>query len=131
VSLPIKQFNSIHFKSSPIIFANKIRHFSSSCYFSTRNIDSINNITISPAGKPLIKKFYSNIYDLKSLILKENKNKSGIYKFINKLNGKFYIGSSVNLNRRFSNYFSINYISKIKTHLSISRAMVKYGYKNF
>lgn len=46
-------------------------------------------------------KFYSDAYALKSIILsafgEENKNKrsaTGIYKFTNKLNGNFYIGSS-------------------------------------
>jgi hypothetical protein len=42
-------------------------------------------------------KYYYNMYDFKSIIIKDNKNKSGIYKFTNKLNGNFYIGSSVNL----------------------------------
>jgi group I intron endonuclease len=65
------------------------------------------------------------------MILKENKNKAGIYKFTNKLNGNFYIGSSVNLSRRFTNYFSLSYISKVKNHLTISRAIIKYGYSNF
>jgi len=75
--------------------------------------------------------YYANIYDLKSIILKDNKNKAGIYRFTNKLNGKFYIGSSVNLSRRFTNYFSYSYINKVKNHLTISRALVKYGYYNF
>ena len=39
-------------------------------------------------------KYYSDFYALKSNILNENKNKSGVYKFTNKLNGNFYIGSS-------------------------------------
>ena len=68
---------------------------------------------------------------MKSQILRENKSKSGIYKFTNKLNGNFYIGSSVNLSRRFTNYFSLSYISKIKSNLTISRALIKYGYSNF
>lgn len=64
-------------------------------------------------------------------ILEENKNKSGIYRFYNKLNGKFYIGSSKNLKNRFLKYFNLNNISKIKNNLTISRALVKYGYNNF
>jgi group I intron endonuclease len=63
--------------------------------------------------------------------LKENKNKAGIYKFTNKLNGNFYIRSSVNLSRRFSSYFNLNYISNIKNKLTIFRALIKYGYFNF
>ena len=78
-------------------------------------------------------KYYSNMYEFKSVILKENKNKSGIYKFTNKLNGNFYIGNSINLSRRFTNYYSLSYISTVKNHLtaSHSRAFIKYGYVNF
>lgn len=49
------------------------------------------------------------MYEFKSIIIKDNKNKSGIYKFTNKLNGNFYIGresASVNLSRRFINYYT-------------------------
>ena len=56
---------------------------------------------------------------------------SGIYKFTNKLNGKIYIGSSKNLAKRFSQYFNISYISTVKNKLTISRAIIKYGYFNF
>jgi len=45
-------------------------------------------------------------------ILKDNKDKCGIYKWTNKINGKTYIGSSVNLSLRISNYLSRNYLSK-------------------
>lgn len=83
------------------------------------------NIEIKPV------KYYNNMYNFKSIIIKDNKNKSGIYKFTNKLNGNFYIGSSVNLSRRFINYYSLSYISKVKSHLTISRALIKYGYSNF
>jgi hypothetical protein len=60
---------------------------------------------------PVIKpeKSYDDAYTLKSVILKENQNKSGIYKFTNKLNGNFYIGS--NLSKRFYKYFNLSYIS--------------------
>lgn len=75
--------------------------------------------------------FYSDAYASKSLILKENKNKSGTYKFTKKQNGNFYIGSSKDLSRRFIKYFSLSYISTVKNNLTISRALVKYGYSNF
>jgi len=78
-----------------------------------------------------VAKYYNNMYDFKSIIIKDNKNKSGIYKFTNKLNSNFYIGSSVNLSRRFINYYTLSYISKVKSHLTISRALIKYGYFNF
>jgi len=48
----------------------------------------------------------------KKEILQDNKQKYGIYKWVNKINGKSYIGSSVNLSLRLSNYLSINYLIK-------------------
>ena len=53
-------------------------------------------------------KFYEDAYDLKDLIIKENKGKSGIYMLINKLYGKKYIGSSVNLKRIFKQYYNVS-----------------------
>jgi group I intron endonuclease len=47
-------------------------------------------------------------------ILKENKNKSGIYCFTNLTNGKKYVGSSINLRTRFLEYFNINYLERNK-----------------
>ena len=55
-------------------------------------------------------KSYSNAEADKSKIIKENKNKSGIYMFTNKTNKKRYIGSSDNLKRRFNEYFNQNYL---------------------
>jgi group I intron endonuclease len=40
-----------------------------------------------------------------------------------------YVGSSINLSRRFTNYFNISYLSK--NNLIISRALIKYGFSNF
>uniref|UniRef100_UPI0022385A38 GIY-YIG endonuclease n=1 Tax=Ramaria cf. rubripermanens TaxID=2016387 RepID=UPI0022385A38 len=106
-----------------------IRKFSST--FSKEILPEVeeNNNQVGAIIKP--ETLYDNIYTIKSLILKENKDKAGIYRFSNKLNGNFYIGSSINLSKRFSNYFNISYISKVKNDLTISRALVKYGDINF
>lgn len=45
-------------------------------------------------------------------ILKYTKGKSGIYLWTNKLNGKKYVGSSVDLRRRFLEYYGISYGSE-------------------
>ena len=37
---------------------------------------------------------------MRKLILKDNKNKSGIYKWINNINGNTYVGSGLNLTKR-------------------------------
>jgi len=46
-------------------------------------------------------KIYSNAEADKATIIKENKNKSGIYMWKNLINGKQYIGSAVNLSLLF------------------------------
>jgi group I intron endonuclease len=49
------------------------------------------------------------------------------------LNGKSYIGSSVDLGRRFSEYFSEKHLQKesVKNGSIIYKALLKYGYSNF
>lgn len=51
---------------------------------------------------PIIK--YDQILEDRKLIIKENKKKSGIYRWVNTVNGNSYIGSSSNLSTRFSDY---------------------------
>jgi group I intron endonuclease len=68
---------------------------------------------------------------MKPQILKENKNKSGIYKFVNKLSGSFYIGSAKNLRTRIYSYLQLSILLKGKNNSIITRALIKYGYSNF
>ena len=75
-------------------------------------------------------KSYFNAEQDKAQILSDNKNKSGIYMFKNLTNGKRYIGSSENLNRRFREYFNINYLLKNKS-MYICNSLIKHGYFNF
>ena len=63
--------------------------------------------------------------------MKENRRLSGIYKWTNKLNGKSYIGSSVNLSKRLSNYYNYTFISKPQHNMLIYKALLKHGYSNF
>jgi hypothetical protein len=76
-------------------------------------------------------KYYEDTYAMKSQILKENKNKSGIYMFVNKLSGSFYIGSAKNLRTRIYSYLQLSILLKGKNNSIISRALLKYGYSNF
>jgi len=66
---------------------------------------------------------------IKDLIFKENKNMSGIYKWTNLINGKIYIGSSINLSKRFFLYYNNNLL--IKSKMLINRAILEYGHTNF
>lgn len=49
-------------------------------------------------------KSYENAELLKDMILKDNKGKSGIYRWVNNINNKTYIGSGVNLTKRLRSY---------------------------
>jgi len=59
-------------------------------------------------------KKYIDIDLQKKIIMSDNKNKSGVYKWINTKTKGFYIGSSVNLSRRLSDYFNAEIIAKCR-----------------
>jgi len=118
----IYTFNTRNFKrlkvkyseTSIILFTNK-----TNCYSSV----SFPNNTI----------IYDNPHIVKQEILQANKAKAGVYKWVNKVNGKSYIGSSVNLNIRLYHYLSDNFLVK-KTLTSksvIYNGLLTYGYENF
>jgi predicted GIY-YIG superfamily endonuclease len=71
-------------------------------------------------------KSYSNVEANKDLILQENYNKAGIYRFINNINGKSYIGSAVIINRRLNEHFRGD-----KSNIILQKAFNKYGLNNF
>ena len=53
-------------------------------------------------------KSYSNVNTMKLVILKENKGLSGIYRWINNVNGKSYIGLAINLNVQLNKHYKSN-----------------------
>jgi group I intron endonuclease len=59
------------------------------------------------------------------LAFRENRGKSGIYRWINKETGKSYVGSSANLSKRFNLYFNYNHIAETKRNMRIDRALKK------
>ena len=86
-----------------------------------------NNVNIIPVVS------YFNADKDKSIIYKENKNKSGIYRWNNLETGDSYVGSSVNLTRRLSNYFSPIFLKRniLRSKSIISNSLLKYGYNKF
>jgi hypothetical protein len=56
---------------------------------------------LSQAGSLKAVVTYSNADLQKLSILKDNKSKTGVYRWVNLLNNKTYIGSSINLGGRF------------------------------
>lgn len=63
-------------------------------------------------------------------IFLENKDKAGIYCFKNVKNGKRYVGSSVNLRRRFMQYYNVGTLAR-QSYMYICVALAKHGYSNF
>jgi len=78
-------------------------------------------------------KSYSNAEADKRKILKENKNKSGIYSWKNLINDKQYIGSAINLSKRLEKYYSTTYMEDVlnRSNSHIYRALLKNGHSNF
>jgi group I intron endonuclease len=66
---------------------------------------------------------------LKEEVLKENRNQSGVYRWVNNLNGKTYVGSGVNLAKRLVTYYNENELNR--NPRPIKDALLKYGHKNF
>ena len=88
-----------------------------------RRINSFNSTSILPV------KSYSNADIQKQDILINNKGKSGIYRWVNQINGKSYIGSSINITRRMYEYFNSKHLLSKK--MIIYKALLKYGYSAF
>lgn len=76
---------------------------------------------------------YLNVDINKLTIYKDNYKKSGIYRWTNLINNKSYIGSAYKLNRRLSDYYSIDQYKRIriKGRSMINDAILKYGISNF
>lgn len=99
-----------------------------SCSFQSRTYTSFRR----PLDiKPIVK--YDNADIDKVKIFADNRNKLGVYRWINNKNGNTYVGSSVNLGPRgcvrFYSYFSLG--SLAKSNRPILRALLKYGFSNF
>ena len=62
---------------------------------------------------------------------RDNKGKAGIYMWTNTVNGKRYIGSSVDLSKRFRKYFSTSYLEDFEDIMLIYKALLAHGFDNF
>lgn len=70
---------------------------------------------------------YTDFY--KKTLIKENQGKAGVYRFVNLLNNKSYIGSRGAI---FRQYFDIKRILRgTDKNRVIAKALIKYGYSNF
>jgi len=73
---------------------------------------------------------YSDANTGKSKILKDNKGKSGIYKWTHLESGKEYIGSAVDLSKRLRDYFNKSFLNCNK-NMYIYNALLLHGYSAF
>lgn len=117
----LKNNNSYNYKhKSGFSTVISRRKYSQSCSCATNN----SKFCLIPVV------IYTDSFLNKSMILKDTKNQAGIYRWVNKVNGNTYIGSSINLGRRFRVYFDFSYLS-VRINKSKSRiysAILKYGY---
>lgn len=102
-------------------------------FFFSISLDTIDVFNISILFSSTVPiKIYSNVDLDKEKIILENKDKAGVYQFINKLTGQSYVGSSINLSKRFRQYYSYSYISSSARGKSIiCSSILKNGYSNF
>lgn len=121
-------FNNFFFPN-PSTFSQHTKLFFSTISKNTSSnlISDLNNYSIK--GFPS-NQFYKNSDTDKADILQDNKGKTGIYMWYNKKSGKSYIGSSIDLSKRFSSYYSLPYLVK-RNNSYICNALFKDGYSLF
>uniref|UniRef100_UPI0030E18AC6 hypothetical protein n=1 Tax=Dematophora necatrix TaxID=2751867 RepID=UPI0030E18AC6 len=93
------------------------------------NVDNLDNLKFNNNNIFVSSIIYNNAEEHKLMILADNRNKVGIYMWTHLESSKKYIGSSVNLSRRFSYYFSSNIVKYKKS--KIHNALLTYGYSAF
>ena len=101
------------------------------------NIDSQDDILTSTSRKKVEEMkseflmYFKDILNNKKEIYKQLKGKSGVYLFINNINYKLYVGSSVNLDRRLRVHLHFSTTSKTINNQILYRAIKKYNLENF
>jgi group I intron endonuclease len=73
---------------------------------------------------------YSNAETDRSQILSDNKGKAGVYQWKHNKSSKIYIGSAVDLSKRFRCYYSKTYLTR-SSNSYINNALIKFGYDAF
>jgi group I intron endonuclease len=129
----------VHVTTNSLIYSNKriklnITKISKVRCYSTNTLNNTeNNIEEKDKIKDLIPIVtYLNFKEDRIRILKEQKDKSGVYCLINNINGHSYIGSSINLSSRMRNYLNKTFLkSKQNINMPIVKALLKYDSSNF
>lgn len=97
--------------------------------FSLLFVRSFNNYCNNIVFKHAIK-IYKDALNERNLIREDNNKKIGIYSWINKVNGKFFIGSGYPLYLRISDYYQNLYLLSCY-NVYIVKSLIKYGMNNF
>lgn len=89
------------------------------------------NNTLIIFNIPLIT--YKNAETCRLILFKDNRNKSGVYRWTHIASGKYYIGSAIDISKRLKSYYSAYYLNRQLSSNSsaIYRAILKYGYSAF
>ena len=105
-------------------YLKSIETFLKTKFIFTRSLyRGLPKLTITPAVS------YKNAKINKSLIFKENKDKAFVYRWINKLNGKEYLGSTSSAKRRLNTYYDLKTLGEV--NMPIYNAILKHGHENF
>lgn len=121
---PISHKYMNHGKYVPVQKCSKLVKYNSLRSYTTLSNNFLENKNINYV------KFYENAYNMRKDIFIENKSKSGIYMLSNKLTNDIYIGQSIDISKRFRNYFNFSYINS-KNSSFINKALIEFGYSNF
>lgn len=95
--------------------------------------------TVTPSTSSITPiKSYSNAESMKTIILNENKDLSGIYQWVNNLDGMSNIGSAADLQKRLEGHYNscernklLKRVESFKSNIRLQRAIKKYGLENF
>lgn len=80
--------------------------------------------------KPI--KVYDNFKNDRLDLIKDQKDRAGVYCLVNLTNGNIYIGSSINLGVRMRNYLNTTFLKNRKnSNMPITKSLLKYGHDNF
>ena len=105
-------------------YLKSIETFLKTKFIFTRSLyRGLPKLTITPAVS------YKNAKINKSLIFKDNKDKAFVYRWINKLNGKEYLGSTSSAKRRLNTYYDLKTLGEV--NMPIYNAILKHGHENF
>lgn len=94
------------------------------------NTNNFDREDLIKSFKPI--KTYKNLKEDRDGIIKGEKDKSGVYCLVNKINNHTYVGSSIHLASRIKNYLNTSFIKNSKNvNMPIIKALIKYDHSNF